>query len=150
MAIAVDADALPDHRWVRGEAPTPQAVTEHDNRMRAWRAILFGQKEAPQRGSNAEHVEVVPRYELADHPFGPRPISETERLLPGGDQSRQHVVAVAQSGVRRIRENLGFASGVSDERHELIWLLDRQLANEHLVQQREDGGVGTNAQRQRH
>ena len=175
--IVVGGDGLADDRRIRAVAVAPVVVAEHRHIAHATDFVIVGGNDAPHRGAHTEHAEVGARDQFARHPLGRAIHAQCDRHWTscehtGEDLRRRRwignrqadawergVVAaidevVAEVLVHREREHV--AAGVvavviarALEQHQLLGVLDRQAAQQYFVNQREDSGVGADAERDR-
>ena len=69
------------------------------------------------------------------------------------EHAREDVVVVAELGVDRVRQFTAVApvaavaAALESDLHELVRIVNGQLSEQHLVDEREDRGIGANAER---
>src|SRR5258708_19666785 len=59
--MLVQGDRSSENVWIGTEAPLPQSIADHDDRMRVWCPILFGKKRAPDQRFYTAAVKSIPR-----------------------------------------------------------------------------------------
>ena len=116
-------------------------------------------EEAASRGLQAEDLEVVSRNNLRVFVFGLVVPNDADVSLVDSNNTGEDLVFVPQVLVHRIREkvprlsakDIGATTVATGpmEADELLRLLDRQHAEEHLIEEGEDGSVSSDAQRER-
>ena len=139
-----------DDTGVRSEAAPPQAVAQQDH-VPLIRTVFGCGESPPERGRDAEHREVVPAHPHRAQPL--RVASRDERRIPGSNRRhlRERAAAVAQIVKRGVADVAGDPSA---SRSPIITsrsgIRVRQRPEEDGVDDAEDGGVGADAERQRH
>ena len=138
----------------------PIAVPEHRDVVGTDALVVRGRKEASQGRAQAEGREVrprdvhsLPRRRLVaigqtDAEDAMRRESRENGLAPleiPEHRVAEHHVAVSRLATR-LRTGLGTGSCEIDEP---VWLRHREGAKQNLVEQREDRGIGADAERQR-
>jgi hypothetical protein len=152
--VVVHQDLLTDDGAVAAEAVDPVVVAEHDDRMPAIHLIVFlGVEHPPEGRSDAEHREVVARDELGLDALGVVVDANRGRHQPPAQHLGERLTALLQVLIERVRVHAGahVAPAVRSllvEHDELVGILDRELAEEQLIEQREDGGIGPDAERE--
>ena len=119
--------------------------------MRARRTVISRVEHAAKGGTHAEHIEIVAADEVAADAL--RAASPDDRH--GGRESREkaseHVVAVAEVRVHRIREchpieRAALKRSRTIEKHQLRRRVYRQAPQQHLIHQGKDRRVGPHAE----
>ena len=153
--VVVDQHLRADHVAVAVEAPLPVVVAQHHDRVALEDlVVLLRVEDAAQRRGHAEHGEVVARHQLGVEPLGL--VVDAHRGL---DQAAgQHLaqrfgalLVLPVDGVRLLADP-HVVAGVRPllvEHHQALGVAHRQLAQQDLVDQREDRGVGADAEGQR-
>ena len=148
---AVDAYPGVDDGRVRREVVPPRVVAEHDQRF--GRSRIGGTAEGPaERGPHAEDIEVVHGYECPGDP---------DRLPPGhrdgvcvlpipGDSGERVVVVLQFQKVSGCEGRSRLIRGRVPDLDEIVGARVRQRPQEHAIDDAEDGGVRSDAKRQRH
>src|SRR6187455_2380451 len=85
------------------EEPDPKSVTDQRSARRAGRFIGWG-KCGSDRGLNSEHGKIVCTNHFPADEFGSISRCHSEIGCGVGNQSRQRLVVVPQTGIERIRE----------------------------------------------
>ena len=116
--------------------------------------VLGGAEDAAECGFHTEHREVVARHHLRHHPLGLLVHAERGRHQPAAQDIGQRLGLPLQVLVERIRVHPGpqVAAHVRPllvQHHELFRGFHGELAQQELVDQREDRGVGPNPESQR-
>jgi hypothetical protein len=154
--LAVDEQLLADDIGAAGEAPLPEVVTEHDQRVAAWRPIVVRAEDPAHRGGHPEHAEERAGHQLAVDTLAHAVATDVQLRRGAGEDAVEPRRFVPQVGEHRPRELgavahraavlLDVAGMELDER---LRLPHRQRAQRHLIQQREDGAVGADPERDR-
>ena len=136
---------------VRRELVPPRVVAEHDQRF--GRSRIGGTAERPaERGPHAQDIEVVHGYECPGDPHRlPPGHRDGVCVLPIPGDSGERVVVVLQFqkvGGREGRSRL-IRRRVPDL-DEIVGARVGQRPQEHAIDDAEDGGVRSDAKRQRH
>ena len=168
----VHRDRLADHVRIAAEAIAPVRVAEHRDRAVAALAIVVGADDAPDGRADAEHLEERARHELARHALGLALDADVHGEAPAGEEAGEDLrrrrrvrhrpararqprgrvdEAVPEVFVHRERQHVAarIAAVVvarAAEQHELLGLSHGDRAQQHFVDQREDGGVRADAQ----
>ena len=176
--VVVDGDRLPDDPRIGAESRAPVVVAQHGDRAAASLAIVVRCDDASHRGADAEHLEVRAGDELARHTLGLAVHADVHRDRTPGEQPGEdgggpgavgHCQADAREGRGRAaidevvaeifvhRERQHVAARVAAvvvpravEEDELLGVFHREAPQEHLVDEREDGGIGADAEGDRH
>jgi len=95
---------------------------------------------------NAQHGEVVARHHLGGHALGLVAHADRRRHQPPADDFRQRLRPLLVVLIDRIRVHpcahvAAVVVPLLIEHHQLLGVLHGQFAEEHLIEQREDGGV---------
>src|SRR5262245_38049232 len=148
--MAIERNRFPDQIRIGAEAALPQAVAEHDDRMRARSLVFVRQKHSPRRSLHSQYVEVIPRndeakYGLVRVPSGQVQLRKGVCQKTGEDLVLIAVIDEVQMRGRKIARILGVCS---EERHQTARLFDRQRLQQRGVDDAEDSGVGADAERQ--
>jgi len=151
--MPIHSQRLPDNRGVAGEARLPVAVAQHRHRMAAGNAIVVRGKRAPQRRTHPQHREIRSRDQLAAGQFGRSVEPQAELVWEPAEHAGEHRVIRFEIPIHRVRERVwapvaAVVHALHVEQHQLLRILDRHQPQQHLIQQREDGGVRANPQRQ--
>jgi hypothetical protein len=157
--MAINQHRLAYRAGRSSESRSPIGVAEHSNGIRVFRRIVLLREQAAKRRLHAKKLKVV-----AGHNFG---ILVLRLVVPAhanlravrGQYAREDPVLVAQVFVHGIREVVipipaeaarrSREASCPLETHQVLRLLNRQHPQQHLVEEREHGRVGANAQRQR-
>ena len=159
VRLAVDDDVLLEHLRVGAELVRPVGVAEHRHELSADGLVVSRIEQATEGGPDAEHREVG----TGDHHPG-----AVQRLVVVGDVGpEQHVrrepaelrlrsfeVAkhlVAEDRVAVAGRAAALASRVrarSADVDETLRFVHGERTQEHLVERREDGGIGADAERE--
>ena len=153
--VVVDEDLLADRLRVAIESPRPVVVADHDRWVTLVDLIVFLRiEDASRRRSHAEHREVVARHHLDVDALG----LVVDRDRGVGQPARQHfaerlgallVLLVDRIGVHARAHVAAAVRARLIQHHQLVRVLHRQLAQQDLVDQREDRGVRADAERER-
>ena len=148
---AVEGHRPADHFHVGREGSLPQAITDHRYRRRAEGLIFIGGERSSMRGAHTQDVEVVAGDELAAdaHGLGSAGHVGTNPLI--GCQAGELGNVVAKVAIVRQRHRLigGGLGHHGEDLRQSRRIAHRQWAEEHRVDQREDGGIGADTERQR-
>ncbi len=158
--LAVDLDGLAEHRRVGAEVRGPVAVAQHGDEMPADGLIVAGPQQPSDSGLQLERREVG---------TGDQRATAADRLIVIGEvgaeaavrgEAGEHRLALLEIPEHRVAEDhvavAGLAAGLrarlgagGRKIHQLIGFGHRQRLEQHLVDQREDRGVGPDAEGQR-
>ena len=140
---------------VVGEAARPVVVADHDDGVALVDLVVFLRVEHAAGGRrDAEHREVVARDHLDVDALGL--VVDGDRRI--GQPAREDfakglgpllILLVDRVGVHPRAHVAAAVRARLVEHHQLVRVLDRQLAEQDLVDQREDRGVGADAKRER-
>ena len=158
--LAVDDDRVVEHVRVGAEARLPVRVAEHRHRRLADRAVVGRAEQPAERGLHAEHREVAARHEhalAAQRLAAVGEVGAEETVRRDAGERRLHPLEVpehrvAEHGVAVAGLVARLRAGLRAGRREVDQprgLLHRQRPQEELVEQREDGRVGPDPERQR-
>ena len=158
----VDRHRASQHPGIAGEAALPVGVADHRHRRPVGGAVVVHRERPPEQRGHAEDREVV----AADHPaarvlglgLAPGVHRDVEPAGPAGrGETAEQRRTAAELGVDRVGEEVGAkrafghaigATGIADD-DELVGRRHRERPEQQRVDQREDGGVGPDADRQR-
>ena len=155
--VPVQDHGLIENGAIVGETAGPVAVAQHGDRMRARGTVVIRRQYPAHDGGHSQRLEEIPGDQFRARRFSVALPRQAGGRAHAGDQGCEGGVAVAQIAVHGIGEN-GFViiagtrsrSGVIGmQQHQPLRIPYRQRAQHHLVQQRKNGGIGANAQRQR-
>ena len=152
--VAVERDRLVEDGRIAPEASRPVAVAEDGDGVRPRRRVVRLREQAPEVRPRAEDVEEIARDELACHALRPPLPRDGRRDRRAREHAAEHFVAVAEVLIHRIRERPVVHRPAAErarvvELDELLGVFHGQASQEDLIQQREDGGVRADAERQR-
>ena len=142
---------LPDDRAVAAEPPLPEVVPENDNRGSRVR-VLCAREGSSEEWLHAENRKEVGGDVLHDDFFR---IAAARQVGPRIDERRHPVErrdAIAPSEELRRAEHVAFAWPVRalfPEHDDPLRIAERQPFEQHRVDDREDRGVGADAERER-
>jgi hypothetical protein len=151
--LLVDQDAAVDHVG-RAKPVHPVVMREHHDRMQAGVSVVVRPDQAAEHRNDTERLEVRARDELGPHrdvlasgrDVDVRGVATGERLeyipLPG-EVAAQWIGQQAAEPVIQI-DRVAHPAQLDQP----FRLTHRQRTRQHLIEQREDAGVGTNAQRE--
>ena len=131
----------------------PQVVADDGRGSADARALLFGQEEAPARGPDAEHVEVVGAREHPARALGLALSAQVERREAVGGESVEGLCVVAEVqvvGVRDLREAVAVRRRAAHVDEPRLVAHARQRPQERRVDEAEDRRVRADADGQRH
>src|SRR5262245_12158670 len=104
--MSIDFNALADGVRVSPKASLPQAITDHDNWMGAWRLVIRCGEHSSLRRRDSQRGKVVTRGERAVDAFGGAVApAETERSLIVGNQIGTNLIqltVVTKGWVRKV------------------------------------------------
>src|SRR5262249_11811707 len=130
--------------------PLPKSVTEHCDARVPGNVVVCDQR-AARRSLNAEHLKGIGRKTNALESL--RLAGAGKVHAPVGECTKFRKRLAAISSVNKVGnrvEGLISVSACCPDPHELRGIAVRQLAQQCCVDQAEDGGVRTNAERQCH
>ena len=148
---AVHRDRPADDARVGAETPRPQSVAE-DRLARTAEVVVAGREAAAKRRLRAHHVEEVGRHHGAAQLF---------RILPAEERAQRAVVGrerldagalrapVLEPRVRRDVAIEALLGVLHPHHHDAIRVPVGKLAQQERLDDAEDGGVGSDAERQR-
>ncbi len=133
----------------------PIGVAENDGGIPARRVIGRNQK-APEGGPDAQYFEEVAGDHFRRGAHGFIAGGESSREADARHQTVENTVLVAERLVHRVREDAEVvvtAAGtevviVGFKQDQRTGVLDWQRTHDHLIQEREDGGVRADSERQ--
>ena len=149
VRLGVHFEHLADDIRVASEGALPVVVGEHQHRIRIEVVLAVDERATVQRG-NSERVEVIVRHDAGLHALG----------FAAPEQDEEHVVEFHQlldaGGLVAIVIQLGNRclddAAVCDLRlqeHQPLAVVIGKRTQQYAVDDAEDGGVGTDAERQR-
>ena len=151
---SVDQQSLTQHAWIPMEALGPEIVVEHGDGMAVRDAVVIGSDQAANGGFDTQDFEIVAGHQFALQALALPAHSHAQRQGVAANHTAEDLVAIAEVLIQRVG-NRGIA-GVAAvegpfplELDELLGMCDRQPAQKHLVEQRENGRVRADAQSQR-
>ncbi len=151
----VDENLPADDSGVAGEPAHPVVVAENDDGVALVDLIvLLRVEDAPDGGLDPQHREVVPGYQLGMQPLGAVVDVDRGRDEPAAQDFGQRlgallVVLVDRIGVHPGAHVAAVVRALLIEHDQLIWSCDRQLAQQHLVNERENGRICANSEGER-
>ena len=152
--VVVDPDRLADDRRIACEPADPVVVAQDDDRVAHGDLIVLpGVEHAAERRLHAEQREVVARHHLRLHALGLVVDADRRRDQPPAQHFRERLrllLVVLVDGVR-VHARPHVAAVVAPllvQHDQLLGILDRQLPEQHLVDQREDRRIRANPERQ--
>ena len=148
VGAAVEANGSGRHPRIPAKLPGPKPVSDHGHGVCAWAGVLLGQEPAAHHGDHAEGCEVVTGDDLSRDRLR---FAEAGKVQGDGgveEQGREDLVVVAivpvvgvgrgpQTGVARVERADG---------DQPFGGLDGQRAQQDGIEQREDSGIGPDAQ----
>ena len=158
VRCAIQGDGLADELVIGTELARPQAVAQNHFRVAADFLVPVGNKGATAIGLDAEDIEEVTAHERGVQLLRLGLTAPIQRDGKGdGRQAGENVVLVAVVLVIGERSAGELEVGIGVERYGVAReklrqtrrFLDRQRVEEDRVDNRENGGVGPDAQRQR-
>ena len=127
---------------VAPEVTNPGAIRQHDHSRRAG-AVVLGHQRPPERGLDAEHLEVVPRDDLAErHPRLIAPLDRRDRRAVGKHVGEDRILLpeVEEIGIGAGRVGIAVPAARVDV-DESIRLLHRERPEECRIDDREEGRI---------
>ena len=157
--MAVERDGGVDDGGIGGELVAPEIEGEDDEGVGVVGGVVGCGEEAAEGGLDAEHGEVVAGDDLGVDDVGGCAAAEAGVAGGGGEQAGEGLVLVAEILVHGVGEVVGVvaapAAGFTvpggiggfedDERGGIV---DGKRAQQGLIEEREDGGVGADAERE--
>jgi hypothetical protein len=150
--MPVDDRRAPHDRRIGAEARRPERVAEHGNRMATLQPIVSRRQQTTNGGLNAQDRKVAASDNLTASAVGLALKPDVHVVAEAPEHAREDLVAIADFRVRGIRELAAIAPvaavvvAVKGHLYELLRVLHRQQAQQHLVHEREDCRVCANAQ----
>ncbi len=133
----------------------PIGIAEDELGVGVFGGVVLLGEEASQRGLEAEEIEVVSGDDFGLLVFSLVVPTDADAGFVGSEHAGEDLVFVAEIFVHRIGEVVReiaaeAAAGAAEasgplEADELLWLLDGEHAEEDLIEESEDGGVGSDA-----
>ena len=152
VRMAVDDRRAADDCGVRAEAAHPVRVAQHRHRVRTGRTVVVRGERSTECGTDTERVEVRAGHQLAGEAFRASGVREVERVVETREDAIEHGLALCDLAEHRVRQ-LGAVSAVlavpqarEGDLHELLGILDRERADENLIDEREHRRRGANPQ----
>jgi len=146
----VDADRATNQVRIRAVS-VPVLVADDGDRDGAARQLLSWQEGTPAEEANAKRVEVVGRHDVGEDPACHLALGQPHEREVVGQQVAEHAPALTQVSVVGIREGaiaVGTFGALAIAVHQLVGPVDDEGSKEEPIDQTEDGGVDTDAQRQ--
>ena len=149
---AVERERAADDSGIRSEAAQPQAVSQQGDSMAAHDAVARCER-APEQRPDPEDIEERRCHHASVEPHR---LARARQIDRRGRERRRRIEdgvhACPVHVVRRRHEVVEDALGLPlfPDHHEPIGLVVRKRAQEDRVHRREDGGVGSDTERQRH
>ncbi len=153
--VIVHQDLAPDDIAISVEAAHPIVVAEDDVGVAQINAVvLFGAEHAAESGLDAEHREVIAGDEFGADALGLIAQADGSVGEPATEnlgERRGLLLKILIDGIgMHAPSHVGSVVGTFLVKHDqLVRILHGQQAEHHLVQQREDGGIGTDAESER-
>ena len=150
VALAVQVEGLAGYLRVGAEAALPQAVA-HDDHATGSGPVLFGQERAAQLRLDAQQGKEVGRDALAVNPLRLADARQVKALVGGRRHAFKDLVLITPVYVVSHRGRVArvSASGVVlPDHHEPFGVSIRQGAQQHRVDDTEDGAVRADPQGQ--
>jgi hypothetical protein len=148
--VTIDQQLLADDIAAAAEASPPVTVADDRDGVAARGSVVIGRDDASQGRGHAEDLKVGAGDEFAvdalGFPFG----ADAHRSFPPAEHSTEDLVVVAKILVHGVGELVlpvvaAVMRTTAPQQDELLGVLDWQQAQEDLVHQGEDGGVGADA-----
>jgi hypothetical protein len=149
VALPVEQHRPTDHRGVAAEAALPERVAQHHHLVAAGLVLALEECAAQQR-SHAEHFEIPRRGPCRDEPLGLPHAGEVRVPLLTGGKRGEDAQALAYVAIRGRREGRFLRSLAVDvvDGDQPVWREVRQRPQQHPVDDREERGVGADAERE--
>ena len=147
---AVQRDGLTDHGGIGAEAARPQGVADHQHGVTGG-LVLVRRERASARRLHTQHLKVVASDELSADAerLGATDHVGTDASPRGQAGELRDVVAEVEIVGQRQRLIRGRFRHHREHLNQLLRIAHRQRPEENGVDQREDGGVGADAEGQR-
>ncbi len=154
VAVAVEDDALADDGGVGGEAGFPEIKADHGDGVGVGSAVVVFGEGAADGGADAEDGEVSAGDELGGDTLGFAVEAETGFIGEAAEHAGEDGVVVAEVVVHGPGDGVAapvasVVVAVAGEEDETLRLLDGEEAEEDLIEEAEDGGVGSDAEGER-
>ena len=113
--------------------------------------VVVGSDGAADGGGHAQHVEIRPGDQFARRAFGLPLEAHADRRVNAAEDSTEHLVSRLEVLVHRVGERvcatvIAVVVAVAVQQHKFARALHRQHAQHELIDEREDGRVGANAE----
>ncbi len=148
VGLRVKVDCFADDFLRASEAPLPKAVAQQGNGSSA-SAILFGKKSAADMRVNAQHRKKTSRDHANIEALGIARAGQGDSATAGRFHGFKGVALVSPIQIVLIRGADDGERALFRDEHELGWVAERERAKEHTVYDAEDGGIRSDAKRQR-
>ena len=150
-ARPVEIDDAPNHARIGAEPGTPQAVAQHGHRRGA-RPVFLGGERTAEAGRCPHHVEERRGNARRRHALRILRTREARLLVAVHRHALERPALLRVQEVERVRhrqlvELRKRRRGVTED-HEPFGIRERQRAQQHRVDDREDGDVGADPNRQ--
>ncbi len=154
--MAVHRDRLADDGAVAGKARHPVVEAEHRHWMAAGHSVFRRTEQASDRRPHAQLGEERARNQFGTGQLAAPAVGDRQAALHPAEHAGKDLVVVPEIAIHGVRQ-LGavahaaaVAFGVRGAHlHQLAGPRDRQRAQDDLVDEREDGGIGRDAKRHR-
>ena len=119
--------------------------------MCAWGPVVIRSQGAPGGGAHTEDREEGAGHQVAADPLGASTGADVHVHAVAAEHAGKHRVVVGEVAIHRIGEDEAIAPPAAGVRaaalqqDQLVRGLDRHDAQQHLVDQGEDGGIGADA-----
>jgi len=142
---------LIEHAGIRPEVPPPQRVAQNDHVIPA-RDGVVPEKRSTDGGPDAEQLEGSNADRVASHALGLIRGAQVHRRARDEPDALKHARVgrpVDQAGWVDVELPAVRGAEMFDDQREAVWLGERQGTVEQGVDDREDGGIGADADRER-
>src|SRR5262249_23300998 len=136
------------------ELALPEVVREHNHRTRTRCLIILDRQQPTQRGAHAQHWKICTRYEFrGSQPwFSTR--REVDRCRGTAEYAVEEFLLLLEIPADRVRhqvlsaEGLGILETGPVDKNQALGVVDRERAQNELIDQRVKGGCRSNSERE--
>ena len=152
--LVVDQDLAPDDIRCAAEGVGPVIVRDDDDRVGVADEIVRFGDEATEVRPDAEHGEIRARHDFRQHRLMlPSRRQVHRRRMPAQDAVEELRLRL-QIAAHRVGHQVATAPAVREriaspvDQHDAVRIPDRKQSQQHLIDERKDGGVGADAERE--
>ncbi len=156
--LPVHEDGASDRLGIARESPLPECVAQDHDRMAARPDVVLPGEDPAHGGSHSESLEEGAGNEVGAHALGSFPGAHMRRSQEVGEDAFEDPAAIAKSFEHRVGDrgqHLAVVMGEAGERargvedHEPFGIAHGQRTDQELIDEPEDRGIRTDAERER-